>query len=105
MRGFAAEHLLPGEGDDIELIEIEPLGEGGRGGVADGQSLAVGRDEAGIHTEETGEQTEQSSRQGSGGKKEMSQLEELEIELQTAIETENYEKAAKIRDQIKKLKG
>jgi protein-arginine kinase activator protein McsA len=32
-------------------------------------------------------------------------MEKLENELQTAIETENYEKAARIRDQINKLKG
>lgn len=38
-------------------------------------------------------------------KKEMSQLDQLKDELRTAIETENYEKAAKIRDQIQKLKG
>lgn len=39
------------------------------------------------------------------GTKELSQLEELEEQLKTAIETENYEKAAKIRDRIQKLKG
>jgi len=37
--------------------------------------------------------------------KELSKLEKLEQDLKTAIETENYEKAAKIRDQIQKLKG
>mgnify|MGYP003333638272 CR=1 FL=1 len=37
--------------------------------------------------------------------KELSKLEQLEIDLHTAIETENYEKAAKLRDQISKLKG
>ncbi|MDX1671706.1 MAG: bifunctional nuclease family protein [Balneolaceae bacterium] len=36
---------------------------------------------------------------------EMTKLEKLENELKTAIETENYEKAARIRDEIKKLKG
>lgn len=35
----------------------------------------------------------------------ITKLEELEIDLKTAIETENYEKAAKIRDQISKLKA
>lgn len=35
----------------------------------------------------------------------LTKLEELEIDLKTAIETENYEKAAKIRDQISKLKA
>jgi hypothetical protein len=37
--------------------------------------------------------------------KEMSKLEKLENELQTAIDTENYEKAARLRDEIQKLKG
>lgn len=36
---------------------------------------------------------------------ELSGIEKLENELQTAVDTENYEKAAKIRDQINKLKG
>jgi hypothetical protein len=36
---LAAQHLLPGEGDDIELGEIEILRERRRGGVADGQAL------------------------------------------------------------------
>ena len=44
VRALAAQHLLPGEGDDIELREVELLREGGRGRVADGQALAVGRD-------------------------------------------------------------
>lgn len=48
MRGLAAEHLLPGEGDDIELGPIELLGEGGRGRVADRQPLAVIGDPAGV---------------------------------------------------------
>jgi len=61
-------------------------------------------DEAGIVTEDVTAKTEKrkSSREPDA---ELSQLEILENELQTAIETENYEKAAKIRDQIKKLKG
>jgi uncharacterized protein len=62
--------------------------------------------EAGIVSEESGE--EEPSKAGSTAaesKKEMSKLEKLEVELQTAIETENYEKAAKIRDQIQKLKS
>jgi bifunctional DNase/RNase len=37
--------------------------------------------------------------------KELSKLEKLENELQTAIDTENYEKAARLRDEIQKLKG
>ena len=48
VRALAAQHLLPGEGDDIELVEIEVLREGGRGRVADGQALAVGRNEVGV---------------------------------------------------------
>lgn len=36
---------------------------------------------------------------------ELSRLEKLEKKLQTAIETENYEKAARLRDEIQKLKG
>ncbi len=39
------------------------------------------------------------------GQKELSKLEILELELHTAVETENYEKAAKLRDQIQKMKG
>ena len=48
MRALAAQNLLPGEGDDIELGEIEVLREGGRGRVADGQALAVGGDDIAI---------------------------------------------------------
>ena len=36
---------------------------------------------------------------------ELTKLEQLEIDLHTAIEMENYEKAAKLRDQISKMKG
>lgn len=67
-------------------------------------------DEAGIETEE-GTKTKDSSapkgkrEKSADGGEELSRLEELEKELQTAIETENYEKAAKIRDQIQKMKG
>jgi len=63
-------------------------------------------DEAGIVSEKT------KTSSGAGGLQEadastagMSRMEKLENELQTAIETENYEKAARIRDQINKLKG
>lgn len=62
-------------------------------------------DEAGIVTEESAAASEGSSTEGMEGEKELSQVEKLEQELKTAIETENYEKAAKIRDQINKMKG
>jgi len=66
-------------------------------------------EEAGIVTEST----EAGSESGSKGssemdeniEKEMSKLDVLRKELDTAIETENYEKAAKLRDEINKLKG
>ncbi len=62
-------------------------------------------DEAGIASEKSesaaGTQVQAASNPTSG----MSKMEKLENELQTAIETENYEKAARIRDQINKLKG
>ncbi len=61
---------------------------------------------AGIESEDPKESTSPASK---GRKidpgKELSGIEKLENELQTAIDTENYEKAAKIRDQINKLKG
>ncbi len=44
MRALPAERLLPGEGDDIELGEIEALRERRRGGVANGETFAVGGD-------------------------------------------------------------
>ncbi len=63
-------------------------------------------EEAGIEAEEAEEEIAKSEKGAAEKpKKEMSQLEKLEVELKTAIETENYEKAAKIRDQIQKLKG
>lgn len=61
-------------------------------------------DEAGIKTDDT-KSEKVNDEVGNEGEKELSQLELLENELSTAIDTENYEKAAKIRDQIKKLKG
>jgi uncharacterized protein len=61
-------------------------------------------DEAGIITEETVSKSQKSGK-AKEGETELTQLEELEQKLQTAIETENYEKAAKLRDEIKKLKG
>jgi len=61
-------------------------------------------DEAGIITESKSGETEEGEESPESGT-ELSQMEELEKELQMAIETENYEKAAKLRDQISKLKG
>jgi len=69
---------------------------------------------AGTILDEAGIISEEASREGSekssvAGKTEqtagMSKLEKLENELQTAIDTENYEKAARLRDKIQKLKG
>ncbi len=64
--------------------------------------------EAGIVAEpevgKTGSKTS-SKENDKAGEKELSKLEKLELELHTAIETENYEKAAKLRDQIQKMKG
>ena len=42
MRGFAAQHLLPGERDDIQLVPGQIHRKSGAGGVADGQAFAVG---------------------------------------------------------------
>lgn len=62
-------------------------------------------EEAGVISEKSktskGEKNLQQTRSTAG----MSKMEKLEDELRTAIETENYEKAARIRDQINKLKG
>lgn len=62
-------------------------------------------DEAGIVTEETSAGHKTSAAGQKEQSKELTKLEELEQELQMAIDTENYEKAAKLRDQLKKLKG
>lgn len=64
-------------------------------------------EEAGIISEADQEESAvpSASAKEPGHSKEMSKLEQLESELQTAIETENYEKAARIRDEIQKLKG
>jgi len=63
--------------------------------------------EAGIVSEERTEESvdQPASGKSSQQKTELSKLEQLEKELRLAIKTENYEKAAKIRDQIQKLKG
>jgi len=61
-------------------------------------------DEAGIETDESPVKTGD-KRKKSKTEEGLTKLEELEIDLKTAIETENYEKAAKIRDQISKLRA
>ena len=61
--------------------------------------------EAGISTDDTQSKPEEKGGKKSEIKDDLTQMEELETELKTAIETENYEKAAKIRDKISKLKG
>ena len=64
-------------------------------------------DEAGISTDPEPQEAEDAFgvEESEPGQKELSQLEKLEVELKTAVETENYEKAAKIRDRISKMKG
>jgi bifunctional DNase/RNase len=69
-------------------------------------------DEAGIHTEEE-ELSELaapgggSPSTGSGGMEEegMSKIEKMEVQLQKAIDEENYERAAELRDELQRLKG
>ncbi len=61
-------------------------------------------EEAGIVSEGEGGELSTTS-ESQEQTKEMSKLERLENELQTAIDTENYEKAARLRDEIQKLKG
>ncbi|MEH2475460.1 hypothetical protein V1284_006904 [Nitrobacteraceae bacterium AZCC 2299] len=48
MTGLAAQRLLPGEGDDIELGPVERLRERRRGGVANRQAFTIGLDPVGI---------------------------------------------------------
>lgn len=62
-------------------------------------------DEAGIESSERDEESVAAEEGGDDKGRELSRLEQLEQQLQTAIDTENYEKAAKIRDQIQKLKS
>ena len=66
-------------------------------------------EEAGITSVEEGEEKSDAeiveTEQTVEAPKELTQLEKLKEDLRTAIETENYEKAARIRDQIQKLKG
>lgn len=61
-------------------------------------------EEAGIVSDDTPAKSEGKSKK-KNPESGLTKLEELEIDLKTAIETENYEKAAKIRDQISKLRA
>ena len=73
-----------------------------------GASIFVNKivlDEAGIESEEEKGEKGTAQTVKSSETNELSGIEKLEQELQMAIETENYEKAAKLRDQIKRLKG
>lgn len=60
-------------------------------------------DEAGLYSDD--EPSGGSAKQSSPKESPKTKLETLEEELQMAIDTENYEKAAKLRDQIQSLKG
>jgi Uncharacterized conserved protein len=60
-------------------------------------------DEAGIYSDD--EPSGGTAKQSSQKESPKTKLETLEEELQMAIDTENYEKAAKLRDQIQSLKG
>lgn len=62
-------------------------------------------EEAGIVSEGGEGQELAATSEGQKQPRELSKLEKLEKELQTAIDTENYEKAARLRDEIQKLKG
>ena len=44
VRGLPAQHLLPGEGGDIDLRPVDRLREDGRGGIGEGEPAALGRD-------------------------------------------------------------
>eukprot|EP00128_Syssomonas_multiformis_P014344 Colp12_sorted_trinity150504_noHs@24235 len=44
MSALAAQHLLPGEGRDVDFLPVNLHREGGRGGVVEGQSLALRAD-------------------------------------------------------------
>lgn len=62
-------------------------------------------EEAGIESQETQKKSTGPRKSTVDDSPELTEIERLEKELKTAIDTENYEKAAKIRDQIQKLKG
>ena len=48
MATFAAQNLLPGEGDDIQFCPVHLHRESGRGGITDGQARAICGDHIGI---------------------------------------------------------
>jgi hypothetical protein len=54
VRSLTAEDLLPGPRDDIEPVPGQVHSEGRRGGVADDQALAVGRDPVGVRNAHAG---------------------------------------------------
>ncbi len=54
MLGFAAHHLLPGIGDDIELVPRQIHGKQGRGGIADSQPCPVSGNPAPVRDPHTG---------------------------------------------------
>ncbi|MBN1672940.1 MAG: bifunctional nuclease family protein [Kiritimatiellae bacterium] len=57
-------------------------------------------DEAGVVLPEDAKPEEHAAKEA---EKQMTPLENLQVQLQKAVEAENYEEAAKIRDQIKEL--
>ena len=50
---FAAEHLLPGEGDDVELLPVKVLRKGGRGCVAECQPFTISGNPIGVRNANT----------------------------------------------------
>ena len=54
MLPLAAKHLLPGEGNNVELRPVEFLREGGGGGVAERQAFAVSGDPVRIRNADAG---------------------------------------------------
>jgi bifunctional DNase/RNase len=100
---------------DSQLIDSRPsdaIALAVRYGVQIYVATAV-MDEASFLPEEEEEEEEKQQPLGSAGKKEkskssspppkMTKLEQLNVQLKEAIEKENYEKAAQLRDEIRKL--
>ena len=54
MRRFAAQHLLPAEGGDIDLVPRNAHGKGGAGGIGEGQSLAILGDPVAVRDADAG---------------------------------------------------